>query len=144
MNGDLLNDWLMEIWHPNVCRCTGENVCLISANVDALPRLDGVEYAFLPPNGTSVYQPMDRGILIAVKTHARSRMLRTIISNLDSYDELRALGSKQRDGMTGLRYAYPAHMLDAIQCLNIGLSKVHPMHVANAWFKSSTLLPHQR
>eukprot|EP00171_Calliarthron_tuberculosum_P021561 IDg21561t1 len=34
-------------------------------------RFPGVEYVFLPPNVTAAFQPLDMGVLIAVKTIAR-------------------------------------------------------------------------
>eukprot|EP00171_Calliarthron_tuberculosum_P000883 IDg883t1 len=78
---------------------TSDPVCLIldncSAHGAALPSFPGVEYVFLPPNVTAAFQPLNMGVLIAVKTVARKVLLLRIISNIENLDELRAIGEKQ-------------------------------------------------
>lgn len=128
MTGTLFDYYIRMIWYPEVRKRTSENVCLIidncSAHGAALPILEGVEYVALPPNVTSVYQPMDQGIIRAIKVHARADLLSQVIETMHNRDELRTLGYKQKEGMRGLKYAHAAHVLDAIQILHRSIKKL--------------------
>lgn len=73
-----------------------------AAHGDILHQLPGVEYLFLPPNVTSVYQPLDMGLLQSVKLNARRWILQKLIENVERYDELYELGTMQKPGMKGL------------------------------------------
>jgi len=143
MTGDLFHYYLTKVWYPEVRKKISQNVCVIVDNCNAhgtgLPPLQGVEYIPLPPNVTSLYQPMDQGIIRGIKSHARADLLRQVIKTLDSRAELRELGNKQRPGMTGLRYGHAAHMLDAFQIFNRAMEKITRKAVAHCWCKAGIL-----
>eukprot|EP00171_Calliarthron_tuberculosum_P001152 IDg1152t1 len=147
MQTQLFEYYLMECWYPAVRKETGENVCLIldncSAHGEKLPVLPGVEYVFLPPGVTSIYQPLDQGIIAAIKANARREVLQQVVNNVESAEELRELGSKQKNGMRGLKYCYPAHVLDGIRALNFGLRQLDAYHISNYWIASDILAPEQ-
>ena len=147
MTGGLFDYYIRFIWYPEVRRRTSENVCLIvdncSAHGAALPTLSGVEYIPLPPDVTSVYQPMDQGIFRALKANARADLLSQIVGAIDHRDELRALGYKQKPGMRGIQYAHDAHALDAIQILNRSIKIITAKTVVNCWIYSKFLTREQ-
>eukprot|EP00171_Calliarthron_tuberculosum_P001838 IDg1838t1 len=148
MTGELFNYYIESIWYPAVRRRTSQDVCILldncSAHGDNLPRFPGVEYIFLPPNVTSVYQPLDMGVLRALKTNARRHLLSQIMTNLESYNELYELGKLQKRGMRGIMYCHPAHVLDAIRAVHHAYSLLKPQHVAKCWMKTGALSPHQQ
>lgn len=70
-----------------------------------------------PLNVTAAFQPLNMGVLIALKTVARKVMLLQIIANLEHFEEIRALNEKQPNGMRGIDYGFPAHVLDATRAI---------------------------
>lgn len=143
MDGMLFAHYLEKLWYPAVRRRTTANVCMICDNCSAhgktLPKLQGVEYVFLPPNVTSIYQPMDQGIIAAVKRHSRARLLQQTIEALPDREALRLLGKQQRAGTAGLKYGFGAHVLDAMRLLRYGMSKLTKRTVINCWLRSGIL-----
>lgn len=64
----------------------GRKTLMIVDNCPAHPKVDGlqsVELLFLPPNCTSVLQPMDQGIIRVFKSHYRKLCLKMIIEHID-------------------------------------------------------------
>jgi len=61
--------WFASVLVQEVRRVTTELVFLImeSAPSDGELKEDGVTIVCLPPNTTSMYQPLDKGIISAVK-----------------------------------------------------------------------------
>ncbi len=72
-----------------------------------------VKWILLPPNCTAVHQPMDQGIIAALKAGYKSKFLHIMVRNLDNYDQLRQLGTTLPAGIRGLNHAYPPNLLDA-------------------------------
>ena len=65
----------------------GRKVALIIDNCPAHPiieNLSHVKLVFLPPNTTSVSQPMDQGVIRCLKVHYRKRLVKLILRSLDS------------------------------------------------------------
>lgn len=72
-----------------------------------------VKWILLPPNCTSVHQPMYQGIIAALKAGYKSKPLHIMVKNLENYDQLRQFGATLAAGVRGLNYAYPPNLLDA-------------------------------
>ena len=72
-----------------------------------------VEVFDFPPNTTSVYQPLDQGIIGTIKTRYKSRMLAKLVDSLANYDDNQEKASRMKNGTKGLEVGYPAHVLDA-------------------------------
>ena len=100
--------------------------------------ISGVKSISLPTNVTSMYQPMDQGIIRAWKANARADLLSQIVGPVDHRDELRVLGYKQKLGMQGLQYAHDAHVLDGIQILNRSIRNITANTVVNCWIHSKS------
>ena len=66
-----------------------------------------------PPNVTSVYQPMDQGIIATRKTGYKNRLLSQLVQTAGS-NELQALAKQLPSGTSGLSYGCPPHVGDAI------------------------------
>lgn len=57
-------------------------------------------------------------MFIAIKTNNIDNILQPIIDNLYRHCELWKLWKKQKNGIRGLRYAYPAHIIEGFQLLS--------------------------
>ena len=71
----------------NKFRAEGRKVVLITDNCPAHPiivNLSHVKLVFLPPNITSVSQPMDRGVIRCLKAHYTKRLVKLILHSLNS------------------------------------------------------------
>ncbi|XP_054713680.1 tigger transposable element-derived protein 6-like [Uloborus diversus] len=85
MTQSLFNDWL-----PNFdkdMKKQNRKVLLLIDNCTAhndLPNLDFVRAEYFPPNCTSVLQPLDQGIIRAVKARYRSLLLRHILLGIEN------------------------------------------------------------
>ena len=65
----------------------GRKVALIIVNCPVNPVIEDlshVKLAFLPPNTTSVSQPMDQGVIRCLKAHYRKWLVKLILCSLDS------------------------------------------------------------
>lgn len=63
------------------------SILLLLDNCPAHPhhvKLSNIKLLFLPPNTTSVSQPLDQGIIQSFKSHYRRRMLQTVIQKMDA------------------------------------------------------------
>ncbi|KAM7301103.1 tigger transposable element-derived protein 4-like [Ixodes scapularis] len=81
----------------------------------AVDNLKAIRLEFLPPNTTSVLQPMDQGIIQNVKVHYRARLLRRTVLCLDN----------------GKRYAVDLHA--AVKMLTDAWIAVRPSTIANCF-----------
>ena len=64
----------------------GRKIALLIDNCPAHPStsdLTNVQLVFLPPNTTSVLQPMDQGVIRSLKAHYRGRVVRWLCRALD-------------------------------------------------------------
>ncbi len=46
-----------------------------------------VKRILLPPNCTSVHQPMDQGVIASLKANYKSKLLHIMVKNLENYDD---------------------------------------------------------
>lgn len=81
-----------DIWMKIIYRLDAKfakqnrHVAIIADNCSAHCAIDGltsIELIFLPPNSTSVSQPMDQGIIQNFKVHYRNLLLKDMISSID-------------------------------------------------------------
>ena len=80
----MLLEWLRQL--ERKFSATNRKIALIIDNYTAHPhveQLNSVKLIFLPPNTTSHSQPMDQGIIRALKAKCRSLAVRILISALE-------------------------------------------------------------
>lgn len=85
MDSILFEEWVREI--NKMFQAEERNVVLIVDNCPAHPTIEdlsNLKLIFLPPNTTSVTQPMDQGVIRCLKAHYRKRLVKLILCNLDS------------------------------------------------------------
>ena len=84
MDGELFTYWVRELDHKFVAQ--GRQIALIIDNCPAHPDITDLEMInliFLPPNTTSKTQPMDQGVIRALKAHYRAKLVRKQITNIE-------------------------------------------------------------
>ena len=84
MDSQIFEDWVRKI--DRKLRTDGRKIALIIDNCPAHPPvsdLTNIQLIFLPPNATSVLQPMDQGVIRSLKTHYRGRVVRLLCRDLD-------------------------------------------------------------
>jgi hypothetical protein len=89
-----------------------------SSHPDTL-NLKNIKLIFLPPNTTSICQPLDQEIIQNFKVHYRQRLLRHILSKIDHNVENKSI-----------------NVLDAIFWIKSALKNIKPETVKNCFKKS--------
>ncbi len=99
-----------------------------------------VKWILLPLNCTSVHQPMDQGIIAALKAKYKSSLLHIMVGNIENYDQLRQLGSTLAAGVRDLNHAYPPNLLDAASLVHQAWeSSLSQATLAHCWLKADIL-----
>ncbi len=129
----------------HVKRRTNEPVLLImdncaAHNEDTFKDVSGqVRVVFLPPNCTSVYQPMDCGVIAMIKKKYRHRLL---LKLLEVYNDMMTLYEQNKGrskGTNGLDEGYPPHIRDCMDILAEITPEFTPEKIRNCWRKSTLL-----
>lgn len=112
--------WFDKIFYPEVTRRTGLLVLLLLDNAPGHCRefvRNNVTVKFFPPNVTSWKQPMDMGIIAALKKQYKYILLKEIIGFHDlpteSKQQRADRAQRMRRGSAGVFYGKPATLLDA-------------------------------
>ena len=95
---------------------------LIIDNCKAHPEIKGltnIALEFLPPNTTSVLQPMDQGIIRSLKAHYRSSLVKKVIDCIDNNEPMPKI-----------------NVLDAMQMATDAWKKVTDETIVNCFRKS--------
>ena len=125
--------WFDEIFYPEVTRRTGQPVLLLLDNAPGHGSefvRNNVTVKFFPPNVTSWKQPMDMGIIAALKKRYKYILLKEIIGFHDLPTESkqqRADGARRmRRGAAGVFYGKPATLLDAANFIKEAWDAITP------------------
>jgi hypothetical protein len=138
--------WFDEVFYPEVRRKTGRPVLLLMDNAPGHDEefvRNNVTVKFLPPNVTSWKQPMDMGIIAALKKRYRYRLLRDIIAYHDlSQDAKNALNQsllRMRRGAAGIAYGKPATLFDASRYAVEAWSELSEKTLNNCFVKADVI-----
>lgn len=88
MTSDIFERWLRN-WDAEL-KANNQKILLLVDNCPAHPavtNLKCIKLVFLPPNVTSVLQPMDQGVIRSLKSHYRRLQVLKLIQNLDNNDQ---------------------------------------------------------
>lgn len=83
MDSIVFSKWFDIVFAPHVCRRIGRKDLLIFDNVlghDTAFETNRIQVVFFPPNVTSWKQPMDMGIITAMKKRYKFLMMKAIIA----------------------------------------------------------------
>jgi len=92
MDGVIFKSWFETVFLTAVRARTSEPVALISDNCGAHAEIEceHVNFIPLPPNCTSVHQPLDLGIIAALKRRDKRRLLDLVVSAYENTTRFRA------------------------------------------------------
>jgi hypothetical protein len=122
----------------HICRRTIKPVLLILDNcgphgTELKDPQGQVKVVFLPPNVTSVYQPMDAGVIAMVKKSYRYRLLERLLDIYQERKQLReaAKTTRMRAGTMGLDERLAPHLRDIMDILDDVWNEITPTKVKN-------------
>ena len=75
MDSQIFEEWVRKL--DRTFRMEGRKIALLIDNCPVHPSvsdLTNVQLVFLPPNTTSVLQPMDQGVIRSLKAHYRGEL----------------------------------------------------------------------
>ena len=84
MNNEIFEEWVRKL--DQKFRADDGKIALIIDNCPAqmsISNLTNVQIVFLPPNTTSILQPMDQGVIRSLKVHYRGRVVRLLCRALE-------------------------------------------------------------
>ena len=84
MNSEIFKEWVRKI--DRKFRADDRKIALIIDNCPAHPaisNLTNMQLVFLPPNTTSILQPMDQGVIRSLKAYYRGRVVRLLCRALE-------------------------------------------------------------
>jgi len=92
MDADIFKFWFETVFLPAVRARTTQPVVLVSDNCGAHGDLEceQVKFLALPPNCTSVYQPLDLGIIACLKRRYKRRLSDLVVGAFDATIDFRA------------------------------------------------------
>ncbi|XP_045178721.2 tigger transposable element-derived protein 4-like [Mercenaria mercenaria] len=123
MTGELMTEWLRTV--DKQMKKQRRNILLFLDNAPAHPdfELNNVKLVFLPPNTTALSQPMDQGIIQALKLKFRNRQLSYIVSQMERTDKV------------GSQVLKEISILDAIYWINGSWKEVTPTTIQKCFAK---------
>ena len=130
--------WLREVFVPHVKKQTSEPVLLFWDNCSAHEvefKDSQVTVIFLAANSTSTHQPMDIGVIVAIKTKYKMILVQRLVETMGD-SELRALGSSLRKGTAGLAFGFLPHLRDVAEILKDIWNAVSAETIVNCFLKS--------
>ena len=123
MTGQIYTNWLQN-WDRSL-RIAGHKVLLLDDNCTAhrgIDDLTNIEVVFLPPNTTSLIQPMDQGIIKCLKGYYRVKLHERMITELDL-----DISRKATDVIKTVT------LLDAVNLISEAWLEVKPETIANCF-----------
>ena len=140
------NKWFDHVFVPFVRSRTNRKVLLILDNApghaEAFER-DAIKVIFFPANVTSWKQPMDMGIIAALKKRYKYHLIREILTYHDSPENVKIrledAAKRMRRGSVGLAFGKSAHLLDAANLIVIAWNEIKQETLFNCYRKADII-----
>ena len=84
MDREIFEEWIRKL--DRKFPADDQKIALVTDNYPAHPsisNLTNVQIVFLPPNTTSILQPMDQGVIRSLRAHYRGRVVRLLCRALE-------------------------------------------------------------
>lgn len=136
--------WFYEVFIPHVRRTTSLPVALVMDNCgphgsDVSDSRGQVTIFPLPPNCTSIHQPMDLGVIAEWKALYRRNLLIELMDDIENQETLREQHKSKANGMKGLAEGTDPHMLDVTRLCAMSWEDVTQDAIARCWARSGIL-----
>ncbi len=142
-NSETFKQWFTSVFLPHIRSCTSKKVALLVDNASSHFNLHDIREQVvvipLPPNVTSVHQPMDMGVISTWKQTYRRFLVQELVRYIESRAERRAFYEGRKYGMNGMAQGYDPHMLDAANLAKLSWDNVSRMTIARCWVKANCL-----
>ena len=127
MTAAIFEDWL-RVW-DKILGFSGCSILLLVDNCSAHPKLDlaNIRLEFLPPNTTSIIQPLDQGVIRNLKGYYRSELVKLTLNRLESGDI--------EPNTTAAALSSKVTILEAIQLVAKSWTAVKPETISNCFRK---------
>ena len=111
---------------------------------DLTGSLKQVRIFALPPNCTSVHQPIDMGFIASWKVQYRHTLLRDMIMTPETRPERKhmPIDCSLKSGMKGLNEGHDQHMLDVSEMVAKTCGEVSERTIGRGWIKLQILPVH--
>lgn len=109
MTCDIFNEWLSN-WNRKL-QVQNRKVLLFIDNCPAhnlTGNFSNIEIQFLPPNTTSVLQPMDQGVINSFKSHYRRRLVNRYLAAIENRQDVNSIKINIREAIDMLTIAWRA------------------------------------
>ena len=129
MTADIWKDWLRRV--DNKMRAKKRKIIMLADNCAAHAadvQLTNVKLAFLPPNTTSLIQPMDQGIIANFKKQYRSLVLQCLVNDMDT---------GMLSGDRAAEVARKLTVLDSLHMQREAWNKINQSTIVNCYRKAS-------
>ncbi|OQS01941.1 hypothetical protein THRCLA_21557 [Thraustotheca clavata] len=144
---NVFKHWFDTVFFPTVRERTPRPVVLLLENSSGqfheITR-DNVTTILLPPHTPIMYQPMEQGIVSALKCKYKFGVLSDILSFREKpqieQQECVERAKQKTTRATGIALGRPPHLLDAMQMLKEAWDEITPSAIRHAW-KRTTLIP---
>ncbi|KAL4493006.1 hypothetical protein ABPG72_020785 [Tetrahymena utriculariae] len=115
MTSSLFEEWLKE--QNKAFKSKNRNVLLFLDNAKVHPNitLSNIKLEFLPPNTTSLIQPLDQGIIKNFKTNYRNIMVKHYLSKIESSENYQTNQISVLDSLYWISQAWSEISLECIQ-----------------------------
>ena len=135
--------WWNEVFLSNIRKWTRDPVALLfdgfSGHNDGVTDPMGQVTIFKsPPNVTSIFQPLDQGVIAALKVKYKSNLLSRLVETAGN-STLLALADQLPAGCAGLKYGCPTHVGDAVTILKEAWDSMLPSTIAACWVHAHCL-----
>jgi hypothetical protein len=136
--------WWHEIFLKEVRVWTSSPVALLLDGFSGHDRdcndpLGQVRIFTFPPNITSIFQPLDQGIILTFKTKYKSKLLEHLVSVAPGYENLQSLAEQLPSGCAGLQYGKAPHVSDAMALMKSSWESIKPAVIEACWRRANCL-----
>lgn len=127
MTAEIMEQWL-QYFNADM-RSQNRNILLFLDNATCHPyiELSNVKIHMLPPNTTSVSQPMDQGVIYTFKSYYRKFMLQSLVCKIDSSTSVHQLATS-------------ITVLDAVNWISLSCNSLKNECVQNCFRKAGFLI----
>ncbi len=95
---------------------------------------------FFPPNATSVFQPLDQGMISAFKVNYKAEMVSALVKAYSgNLETLREMANKAKKGRKGIKVGCSANLLDASRLTAKCWDRLTREAIVNCWNHSKCL-----
>lgn len=149
MDSNVFLYWIDFIFIPAIKDIlVNTKILLVMDNCSSHPKhLDEIKYKnlnilYLPPNTTSLYQPLDQGIIQSLKTRYKTMILRECMEIIENFNTVTSL--KVSNGKGGIRIGKSPTIADAIYYMTYSYYLLKTSTVINCWIHSKIITEQQQ